>query len=228
MFLLASGGPRRTLADRSCRAPAFRPLTWRAHQPPPTAGRNRRRRLGSTRVSTRVRSSLNQDLLACVSVGVSRLGALPLADTALTRNEGVRGSSPASASSSQELGPPSESRPPGSSPGPHRYGTAPSELAVGAPPACPNHAERPTSPAAIEVRRRLPARDAVGAHHLVVLVFEDVAVPDEAARKIELGLDARDLARVRDHRIFDPQLPCLGRASSATGHAPTRGSPPRT
>src|ERR671911_2988375 len=41
--------------------------------------------------------------------------------------------------------------------------------------------------------------DAVGPHHLVVLVLHDVAVPDEQPGAVEGRLDAGDLARIGDH-----------------------------
>src|SRR5690242_15753976 len=48
-------------------------------------------------------------------------------------------------------------------------------------------------------------------HHLVILVLEDVAVPDEATRGAELRLDARDFARVGDDCILEPGLSRLRR-----------------
>ena len=49
------------------------------------------------------------------------------------------------------------------------------------------------------------------AHHLVVLVLKDVAVPDEEPRLIETGLDAGDLVGVGDDRVLVTGLPRFGR-----------------
>ena len=57
--------------------------------------------------------------------------------------------------------------------------------------------------------------DAVGPHHLVVLVLDDVAVPDELAGVSELRLDARDLAGVGDDRVLEAGLPRLRRGGGA-------------
>src|SRR5215208_136884 len=51
--------------------------------------------------------------------------------------------------------------------------------------------------------------DAVRPHHLVVLVFEDVAVPDEQAGAVEQRLHARDLVRVGDDGVLATGLPGL-------------------
>src|SRR5215207_10480937 len=57
--------------------------------------------------------------------------------------------------------------------------------------------------------------DAIRAHHLVVLVLEDVAVPDEQAGAVEERLHARDLAGVGDHGVLATELPALGRTGDA-------------
>src|SRR5215208_7864813 len=51
--------------------------------------------------------------------------------------------------------------------------------------------------------------DAVGPHHLVVLVFEDVAVPDEQSGAVEQRLHARDLVWVGDDGVLATGLPAL-------------------
>jgi hypothetical protein len=43
--------------------------------------------------------------------------------------------------------------------------------------------------------------DRVGPHHLVVLVINDVAVPDEETRAVEFRLDAGDLVGIGDDRV---------------------------
>src|SRR5215217_7020251 len=53
--------------------------------------------------------------------------------------------------------------------------------------------------------------DAVRAHHLVVLVLDDVAVPDELAGRVELGPDAGDLTWVGDDGVLDAAFGRLGR-----------------
>ena len=45
--------------------------------------------------------------------------------------------------------------------------------------------------------------DAVGPHHLVVLVLDDVAVPDELARRGEARPHPRDLAGISDDRVLE-------------------------
>jgi hypothetical protein len=50
---------------------------------------------------------------------------------------------------------------------------------------------------------RLHWTDAVRSHHFVVLVFDDVAMPDELARGVEPGPDAGDLPRIGDDRILE-------------------------
>ncbi len=49
---------------------------------------------------------------------------------------------------------------------------------------------------------RLLRSDAVGTHHLVVLMFDDVAVPHELAGCVELCLYAGDLTRVGGNCIL--------------------------
>ena len=63
-----------------------------------------------------------------------------------------------------------------------------------------------TSPAAPAARA-----DAVRPHHLVVLVLDDVAVPDELAGRRESRAHPRDLSRIRDDVVLDAGLPGLGR-----------------
>ena len=45
--------------------------------------------------------------------------------------------------------------------------------------------------------------DAVRAHHLIILVLNDVAVPDKETRLGKLHLEASDLARIGDDRVRD-------------------------
>ena len=47
----------------------------------------------------------------------------------------------------------------------------------------------------------------------VVLVLEDVAVPDEETLAIELRLDAGHLARIGDDRVLEAGLPRIGAIS---------------
>jgi hypothetical protein len=56
----------------------------------------------------------------------------------------------------------------------------------------------------VELRRlaRLHRSNPVRPHHLVILVLNDVAVPDELAGRVELGLYAGDLARIGDAGDF--------------------------
>ena len=50
-------------------------------------------------------------------------------------------------------------------------------------------------------------------HHFVVLVFEDVAVPDVTSNKaFEANYDSRDHPRVGAHRIFPPSFARFGRS----------------
>src|SRR4029450_457289 len=51
--------------------------------------------------------------------------------------------------------------------------------------------------------------DAVGPHHLVVFVLDDVAVPDEQAGAVEGCLHAGDLAGVGDDGVLAACLPGL-------------------
>ncbi len=48
-------------------------------------------------------------------------------------------------------------------------------------------------------------------HHLVVLVFEHVAVPHELPRDIESGVEAGDLAQMGNDGVLEASLPGLGR-----------------
>jgi len=44
-------------------------------------------------------------------------------------------------------------------------------------------------------------------HHLVILMFDDVAVPDVVAGQIKLHLDPSYFARIGDDRIFETGFP---------------------
>jgi hypothetical protein len=57
----------------------------------------------------------------------------------------------------------------------------------------------------------LDRADAVGAHHLVVFVFDDVAVPDELSWVREPDAEAGYLAGIGDERVLEAALPGLGR-----------------
>src|SRR4029453_4377433 len=52
--------------------------------------------------------------------------------------------------------------------------------------------------------------DAVGPHHLVVLVLDDMAVPYELTRCFEPRPHPRDLPRIGDDRVLEPRFPRLG------------------
>ena len=56
--------------------------------------------------------------------------------------------------------------------------------------------------------------DEVRPHHLVVLVLDDVAMPDVEARQVEQGLDPGDLARVGDDGVLEARLPAFRRSGS--------------
>src|SRR6266540_3056811 len=56
----------------------------------------------------------------------------------------------------------------------------------------------PLASVCVQIRLR---PDPVGAHHLVVLVLDDVAVPHVQAGEVELGLDPGDLLRVGDDGV---------------------------
>ena len=58
------------------------------------------------------------------------------------------------------------------------------------------------------------------AHHLVVLVLEDVAVPDEEPGVVEARLDAGDLVGVGDDRVLVAGLPRLGGPSRSAERLP--------
>ena len=62
---------------------------------------------------------------------------------------------------------------------------------------------------------RLHRADTVRPHHFVVLVLDNVAVPDELARRIELGAHAGDLAGVGDDRVFPAIFPSFRSARVA-------------
>src|SRR5215510_3072837 len=53
------------------------------------------------------------------------------------------------------------------------------------------------------------------AHHLVVFVLENVAMPDESPLSNERHLEARDLTRIDNHRILSAPFPGLGPARGA-------------
>ena len=44
--------------------------------------------------------------------------------------------------------------------------------------------------------------DAIRAHHFVVFVLDDVAVPEILAGEVILGFDARDLSRIGGDEVF--------------------------
>src|SRR5688572_2747901 len=52
--------------------------------------------------------------------------------------------------------------------------------------------------------------DPVWSHHLVVLVLDDVTVPDELARCVELRPHPCHLARIGDNRILETRFRGLG------------------
>src|SRR3990167_54790 len=82
----------------------------------------------------------------------------------------------------------------------------------------PAPGRRPHSHLARLVRLpRLQGADAQWPHHLVVLVLDDVAVPDELAGRVELYAQTRDLAGVGDDRILEAGLPGLGWNGHAAG-----------
>jgi hypothetical protein len=58
------------------------------------------------------------------------------------------------------------------------------------------------------VQRRIggDGADVVGAHHFIVFMLDDVAVPDKETRYVKAGADARDLARIGDDRILPAAL----------------------
>ena len=62
---------------------------------------------------------------------------------------------------------------------------------------------------------RLDWSDAIRPHHLVVLMLNDVAVPDELTGCIKLSSYACDLARVRDNGVLEPGFPGLAWAHIA-------------
>ena len=57
--------------------------------------------------------------------------------------------------------------------------------------------------------------DAVGPHHLVVFVFDDVAVPHVLAGGFEVRADPGHLAGQGDHGVFDSGLPRSGQGGVA-------------
>src|SRR6186713_2602723 len=59
--------------------------------------------------------------------------------------------------------------------------------------------------------------DPVRPHHLVVLVLDDVAVPDELALVVELQPEPGDLIRVANDRVLEAALPGLGPSWLANG-----------
>ena len=66
--------------------------------------------------------------------------------------------------------------------------------------------------------------DAERPHHLVVLVLDDVAVPDDTGRALaNVRLDAGDLPGIGDDRVLEPGLPRLRRP--VTTPSGMRGSP---
>src|SRR5512135_3542036 len=72
--------------------------------------------------------------------------------------------------------------------------------------------DRPLSPEISHSASGLPRlrrSDAVRPHHFVVLVLDDVAVPDELAGRRERRFDAGDLARQRDDGVLAAAFPRL-------------------
>src|SRR5262245_66252925 len=63
---------------------------------------------------------------------------------------------------------------------------------------------------------RLPDRHR--AHHVVILVIEDVTVPHVLAVEIELRDQPRDLTRIRDDSILRPRFPRFGRPRRPRRH----------
>src|SRR5262245_64938170 len=53
------------------------------------------------------------------------------------------------------------------------------------------------------------------AHHLVVFVLENVAMPDESPLSNERHLEARDLTGIDDHGVLSAPFPDLGPARGA-------------
>ena len=62
--------------------------------------------------------------------------------------------------------------------------------------------------------------DVVRPHHLVVLVLDDVAVPDIQASDVEPGLDAGDLVRIGDDRVLEARLPGFRRSGGSAERLP--------
>ena len=56
----------------------------------------------------------------------------------------------------------------------------------------------------------------IGAHHFVVLMFHDMAVPHIETGDVELGLHRRDLSRIGDHRVLVARLRWFDRVGGAT------------
>src|SRR6266498_1341723 len=78
--------------------------------------------------------------------------------------------------------------------------------------------ERPSDRAGSQLRERSRDRpDRVWAHHLVVLVLDDVAVPHEQPLHVEPSSHPGDLARIGDHGVLESGLPDLGRANGPSG-----------
>src|SRR6188474_3587012 len=55
----------------------------------------------------------------------------------------------------------------------------------------------------------LQGADAVRPHHFIVLVLDDVAMPDELAGRIELRPHASDLSGIGNHGVLEASLPGL-------------------
>src|SRR5688572_16400054 len=64
---------------------------------------------------------------------------------------------------------------------------------------------------------RLMRPDAIRSHHLVVFVFDDVAVPDELAGYRERHSHARNLAGIRDDGVLPAVLPRMRRNRNGPG-----------
>jgi hypothetical protein len=74
--------------------------------------------------------------------------------------------------------------------------------------------------------RRCRLADAVGPHHLIVLVVDDVAMPGVQTCDVESRFDAGDLTRIRDDSVFEAALPSSGGRGWPTSRARVVPSPP--
>src|SRR5262245_61668583 len=67
---------------------------------------------------------------------------------------------------------------------------------------------------------RLLRPDAIRAHHLIVLVLQNMAMPDELARRLELYPYPRHLTWVRDDCVFKAGFPGFARRWSRCSKNP--------